>query len=160
MLEKIASFTINHDTLTPGLYVSRIDGDCVTYDLRCKWPNRGDYLPQAALHTIEHLVATYVRSTGRYPEDVSSDQVVYFGPMGCRTGFYLIVRDAVSRQQVIELVKAAFAFAASFEGDIPGAKQIECGNYLEHDLPGAKAEAAAYAAVLANCTPETMAYPD
>ena len=153
MLRKIASFTINHDTLTPGMYVSRVDGDCITYDLRCKWPNRGDYLPQAALHTIEHLVATYVRSSEW------SDQVVYFGPMGCRTGFYLIMRDAVSHQQAIELVKAAFDFAAAFEGEIPGAKRIECGNYLEHDLSGAKGEAAAYAAVLAGCTPETLVYP-
>ena len=153
MLRKIASFTINHDTLTPGMYISRVDGDCVTYDLRCKWPNRGDYLPQAALHTIEHLVATYVRSSEW------SDQVVYFGPMGCRTGFYLIMRDAVSHAQAIDLVKAAFAFAADFEGEIPGAKQIECGNYLEHDLPGAKAEAAAYVKVLAGCNPQTLTYP-
>lgn len=154
MLRKIASFTINHDTLTPGMYVSRVDGDCITYDLRCKWPNRGDYLPQAALHTIEHLVATHVRSS------VWSDQVVYFGPMGCRTGFYLILRDAVTAQQAIDLVKAAFAFAADFTGDIPGAKQIECGNYREHDLPGANAEAAAYCHVLADVTPDTLTYPE
>jgi len=159
MLRKIASFTINHDTLTPGLYISRVDGGspagsaCITYDLRCKWPNRGDYLPQAALHTIEHLVATYVRSSAM------SDQVVYFGPMGCRTGFYLIMRDAASHQETIDLVKAAFAFAADFEGEIPGAKQIECGNYLEHDLPGAKAEAAAYVRVLAGCGVDTLHYP-
>ena len=154
MLRKIASFTINHDTLTPGMYISRVDGDCITYDLRCKWPNKGDYLAQAPLHTIEHLVATYVRSSDW------SDQVVYFGPMGCRTGFYLIMRDAVGHQQAIDLVKAAFAFAADFEGDIPGAKQIECGNYLEHDLPGAKAEAAAYVRVLENVTPDTLVYPE
>ena len=154
MLRKIASFTINHDTLTPGMYISRVDGDCITYDLRCKWPNQGDYLAQAPLHTIEHLVATYVRSSAL------SDQVVYFGPMGCRTGFYLIMRDAVSKEQAIALVKAAFAFAADFEGEIPGAKKIECGNYLEHDLPGAKAEAAAYVRVLEKCTVDTLTYPD
>ena len=153
MLRKIASFTINHDTLTPGMYASRVDGDCVTYDLRCKLPNCGDYLPQPALHTIEHLVATYVRSS------IWSDQVVYFGPMGCRTGFYLILRDSVSHQQAIDLVRAAFSFAAAFEGEIPGAKRIECGNYLEHDLPGAKAEAAAYARVLEGCTTQTLVYP-
>ena len=140
MLRKIASFTINHDTLTPGMYISRVDGDCITYDLRCKWPNKSDYLAQAPLHTIE--------------------QVVYFGPMGCRTGFYLIMRDAVTHQQAIDLVKAAFAFAADFEGEIPGAKQIECGNYLDHDLPGAKAEAAAYVRVLEHVTPDTLTYPD
>lgn len=154
MLRKIASFTINHDTLTPGMYISRVDGDCVTYDLRCKWPNRGDYLAQGALHTLEHLVATYVRSSAR------SDQVVYFGPMGCRTGFYLILRDAVTHQQAIELVREAFAFAADFTGEIPGAKRIECGNYLEHDLPGAKQEAAAYVQVLSRVTPDTLVYPD
>ena len=80
MLKKIASFTINHDTLTPGMYVSRIDGDCVTYDLRLKFPNQGDYVAQSALHTLEHLIATFVRSS------TASEQVVYFGPMGCRTG--------------------------------------------------------------------------
>ena len=160
MLRKIASFTINHDTLTPGMYISRVDGGspagsaCITYDLRCKWPNKGDYLAQAPLHTIEHLVATYVRSSAL------SDQVVYFGPMGCRTGFYLIMRDAVSHAEAINLVKAAFAFAADFEGEIPGAKQIECGNYLEHDLDGAKAEAAAYCKVLENVTPDTLTYPN
>ena len=154
MLRKIASFTINHDTLVPGMYVSRVDGDCVTYDLRLKYPNRGDYLAQKPLHTLEHLVATYVRSSPW------SDSVVYFGPMGCRTGFYLILRDAVSHEQAIALVTEAFDFSAAFEGDIPGAKKIECGNYLEHDLPAARAEAAAYLDVLAHCTPDTLTYPD
>ena len=154
MLRKIASFTINHDLLTPGMYVSRIDGDDVTYDLRLKYPNQGAYLDQSALHTLEHLVATFVRSGSM------SDQVVYFGPMGCRTGFYLILRDSVSKDDAISLVRDAFAFAAAFEGEIPGAKKIECGNYLDHDLPLAKAEAAAYLSVLAHCTPETMVYPE
>ena len=154
MLRKIASFTINHDTLVPGMYVSRVDGDCVTYDLRLKYPNRGDYLAQKPLHTLEHLVATYVRSSPW------SDSVVYFGPMGCRTGFYLILRDSMTHEQAIALVKEAFAFSATFEGDIPGAKKIECGNYLEHDLPAARTEAAAYLDVLAHCTPDTLTYPD
>ena len=99
-------------------------------------------------------MATYVRSSPW------SDSVVYFGPMGCRTGFYLILRDSVSHEQAIALVKEAFAFSAAFEGDIPGAKKIECGNYLEHDLPAARTEAAAYLDVLAHCTPDTLAYPD
>lgn len=153
MLRKIASFTINHDLLTPGMYISRIDGEDVTYDLRLKFPNQGDYLAQPAMHTLEHLVATYVRS------GELSDQVVYFGPMGCRTGFYLILRDSITREAAIALVREAFAFAARFEGEIPGAKRIECGNYLEHDLAGAKAEAAAYCQVLAHCTGDTMIYP-
>lgn len=152
MLRKIASFAINHDLLTPGMYVSRVDGDCVTYDLRMKYPNRGDYLAQKPLHTLEHLIATYVRSSSW------SDSVVYFGPMGCRTGFYLILRDSVSKEDAIRLTREAFSFAADFEGEIPGAARVECGNYLEHDLPGARAEASAYLTVLAACTPDTMTY--
>lgn len=154
MLRKIASFTINHDVLVPGMYVSRVDGDVVTYDLRVKLPNAGDYLAQAPMHTLEHLIATYVRSSEM------SDSVVYFGPMGCRTGFYLLMRDSVGKADAIALTKAAFEFAVAFEGEIPGAKKIECGNYLEHDLEGAKAEAAVYARVLAACTPEKMIYPE
>ncbi|MGN0779672.1 MAG: S-ribosylhomocysteine lyase [Aristaeellaceae bacterium] len=153
-MRKIASFTINHDTLVPGLYISRVDGDCITYDLRLKYPNRGDYVAQKPLHTLEHLVATYVRSSAW------TDSVVYFGPMGCRTGFYLILRDSVSHADAIRLVQEAFAFSAAYEGEIPGARQIECGNYLEHDLPAARAEAAAYLDVLAHCTPDTLTYPD
>ena len=152
MLKKIASFSINHDVLRPGLYVSRVDGDCVTYDLRLKVPNAGDYLGQGALHTLEHLIATYVRSSPR------SGEVVYFGPMGCRTGFYLILRDSVSRADALALCREAFAFAADFSGSIPGARRVECGNYRGHDLPGAKREAAAYAEVLERCSEETMAY--
>lgn len=154
MLRKIASFTINHDTLVPGMYISRVDGDCITYDLRLKYPNQGDFVAQKPLHTIEHLVATFVRSSDW------SDQVVYFGPMGCRTGFYLILREAISHEDAIRLVKDAFTFAADFEGEIPGAKKIECGNYLEHDLAAAKVEAGAYAKVLENCTVATLRYPD
>ena len=153
MLRKIASFTVNHDSLVPGLYVSRVDGDCVTYDLRLKKPNQGDYLAQGALHTLEHLIATFVRSSSW------SDQVVYFGPMGCRTGFYLILRDSVSREDALGLCREAFAFAAAFEGAIPGARRVECGNYRGHDLPGARREAQAYTRVLAQCTVAGMAYP-
>ena len=152
MYKKIASFTVNHDVLRPGLYVSRVDGDCVTYDLRMKTPNAGDYLGQGALHTLEHLLATFLRS------GAISDQVVYVGPMGCRTGFYIIFRDTVSRAKVLEQCRAAFAFAAAFEGPIPGAKRVECGNYRGHDLPGAKREAAAYLEVLSRCGETTFDY--
>ena len=153
MLKKIASFTINHDVLVPGMYVSRIDGDCVTYDLRLKLPNAGDFVAVPALHTLEHLIATYVRSSER------SDEVVYFGPMGCRTGCYLIMRDSVSRADAIDLVRAAFRFAADFDGEIPGAKKIECGNYLEHDLPEARREAEIYCRVLADWNESKLVYP-
>lgn len=154
MLKKIASFTINHDVLLPGLYISRVDGDCVTYDLRMKRPNMGDYVAVPAMHTIEHLVATYVRSSEL------SDAVVYFGPMGCRTGCYLIVRDSVSTDAAIDLVRRAYRFAADFEGKIPGTEPRECGNYLEHDLQGGRAEAAAYAAVIENWTAADTVYPE
>ena len=132
-MKKIASFTVNHDTLEKGMYISRIDGDVVTYDIRMKKPNGGDYLDMAAAHTLEHLFATYARNS-EY-----GDKIVYVGPMGCRTGFYLLVRSSLSHTQAIELVKESMAFARDFEGEIPGNKREECGNYLYHDLDGAKA---------------------
>ena len=153
-MEKIASFQIDHNVLQPGMYLSRTDGDVITYDVRFVRPNVPPYLPTPAMHTIEHLAATFVRNSAW------KENIIYFGPMGCRTGFYLILRDSVSKQDAIRLVQDAFAFAAAFEGEIPGAKKIECGNYLEHDLAGAKAEAAAYCQLLAHCTPETMVYPE
>ena len=108
-MKKIASFTINHDLLQPGMYISRIDGDCVTYDLRMKVPNAGDYLDQKGLHTLEHLLATYLRNSDR------SDSVIYTGPMGCRTGFYLVMRDAVPAGEAVQLVLTSGAFARDGE---------------------------------------------
>lgn len=141
-MKKIASFTVNHDILERGMYLSRVDGDCVTYDIRMKKPNGGEYLENAAMHTIEHLFATYARNSA------VGQEILYVGPMGCRTGFYLLVRDKVSHPQAIELVYEAMEFIAAYEGEIPGTTSIECGNYLEHDLNGAKKEAAAMAAIL------------
>ena len=117
-----------------------------------KKPNGGDYLKNAELHTFEHLFATYARNS-EY-----SDSVIYVGPMGCRTGFYLVMRDSVGRGGVISLIKDSFAFIASFEGEIPGAKRKECGNYLEHDLDGAKRVARDMIEVLKDWTPEKMEY--
>ena len=151
-MNKIKSFQVNHDILERGMYVSRIDGDVVTYDLRVKKPNGGDYLQNAPMHTIEHLVATYVRNSA------FSDAVIYFGPMGCRTGFYLLLRDSVSREDALALVRDAFNFAADFAGEIPGNSRIECGNYLDHDLQGAKAEAEEYARVLSAIGVSDMEY--
>ncbi len=151
-MKTIASFTVNHDLLDRGMYVSRIDGDVVSYDIRMKKPNAGDYLAVPAMHSLEHLFATYARNSEL------AGQVVYVGPMGCRTGFYLLLRDSVSRQQALELVRESMAFAADFEGEIPGAKRRECGNYREHDLAGAKAEAAAMLRVLRDWSPEKMEY--
>lgn len=153
-MERIASFTVNHDILTPGMYLSRVDGDCVTYDIRMKTPNGGDYLENPAMHTIEHLFATFARNSA------VGDKILYVGPMGCRTGFYLLVRDAVSHAQAIDLVREAMEFIAAYEGTIPGTTSIECGNYLEHDLLGAKKEAAAMARVLTEWSPEMIYYND
>lgn len=151
-MKRIASFAVDHDKLQKGMYVSRIDGDVVTYDIRMKKPNGGDYLPNGAMHTIEHLFATYARNSGW------GDRVIYVGPMGCRTGFYLLLRDSVSREQALELVKSSMAFIADFEGKIPGTNRIECGNYLEHDLAGAKAAARDMCAALDGYTPDKMEY--
>ena len=151
-MKRIASFAVDHDKLQKGMYVSRIDGDVVTYDIRMKKPNGGDYLPNGAMHTIEHLFATYARNSGW------GDRVIYVGPMGCRTGFYLLLHDSVSRGQALELVRSSMAFIADFEGKIPGTNRIECGNYLEHDLAGAKAAARDMCAVLDGYTPDKMEY--
>ncbi len=151
-MRKIASFTVNHDTLETGVYVSRTDGDAVTYDLRMKKPNAGSYISPKSLHTIEHLLATYVRNS-KYTDDV-----IYAGPMGCRTGFYLILRDNVSKEELLSLLCETFEYIADFTGDIPGNSRIECGNYLEHDLDSAKADAAEYLQVLRKVTPEMMMY--
>ncbi len=153
-MKRIASFAVNHDKLQKGIYISRIDGDIVTYDVRCKLPNGGDYLPNGAMHTFEHLFATYARNSE------FEKSVIYVGPMGCRTGFYLLLRDDVSYENAIKLTKEAFEFTASFEGTIPGSTKIECGNYLEHDLEGAKAIARDMIEVLENYTPEMMKYAE
>lgn len=153
-MKKISSFTVNHDTLEKGMYISRIDGDVVTYDIRMKKPNGGDYLHMSAAHTLEHLFATYARNS------VLGENVIYVGPMGCRTGFYLLVRDRISHSQAIELVKASMAFARDFEGEIPGNKREECGNYLDHDLAGAKEIGADMCAVLENWQEQDLKYND
>ena len=146
-MKQIKSFQINHDTLTEGLYVSRTDGDVVTYDLRFIRPNTPPFLETAAMHTIEHLFATYVRSSQ------FENNIIYFGPMGCRTGFYFLTRG-MSHADVIALTQETLAFIANFDGAVPGATRVECGNYLEHDLPTAKRYAAAQANHLINWTEE------
>ena len=153
-MKKIASFTVNHDTLEKGMYISRVDGDVVTYDIRMKRPNGGDYLNMSAAHTLEHLFATYARNSAL------SDGVIYVGPMGCRTGFYLLVRDTISHAQAIALVQESMAFARDFEGEIPGNKREECGNYLDHDLDGAKAIGKDMYEVLENWSIEDLKYKE
>ncbi len=142
-MEKIASFTINHLLLEPGIYVSRRDrfGDTVltTFDLRMTAPNREPVMNTAELHTIEHLGATFLRNDPEW-----KDRVVYFGPMGCRTGNYLILAGELEPADIKELVVRMFEFIRDFEGDIPGARADECGNYLDQNLAMAKWLAARY----------------
>ena len=151
-MKKIASFTVNHDTLKKGMYISRIDGDVVTYDIRMKLPNGGDYFDMNSAHTMEHLFATYARNS-RFGKDV-----IYVGPMGCRTGFYLLTRNSVSHEDAIALVKESMAFVRDFVGEILGSKKEECGNYLAHDLDGAKALAKEMRDVLENWKVEDLQY--
>lgn len=151
-MKKIASFTVNHDKQEKGMYISRIDGDVITYDIRMKKPNGGDYLGNGELHTFEHLFATYARNSAY------ADQVIYVGPMGCRTGFYLLLRNTVSGEGAIRLVKESFAFISEFDGEIPGSKRMEFGNYLEHDLDGARKTAADMLSVLKEWTEEKLKY--
>lgn len=129
-MKKIASFTINHNTLNPGVYVSRVDGDITTYDMRFVKPNTPPFLPNPVMHTIEHLFATYARNNSL------ADNVIYFGPMGCRTGFYFLVRD-LSEQQALDLIKETIKCCCEHATAIPGTTAEECGNYREHDLEGA-----------------------
>ena len=153
-MKKIASFTVNHDKLEKGMYLSRTDGDVITYDIRMKKPNGGDYLGNGTLHTFEHLFATYARNSEL------SDNVIYVGPMGCRTGFYFLVRNNLSHAQAIALVKESFAYIAHFSGEIPGAKLEECGNYREQDLNGAKETAKDMLSVLQNWTAKDLKYQE
>ena len=151
-MKKIASFTVNHDVLEKGMYISRIDGDVVTYDVRMKKPNAGDYFNMSAAHTLEHLFATYARNSAY------GDKVVYVGPMGCRTGFYLLVRDEINHAQAIALVKESMEFVRDFDGEIPGNTAVECGNYLDHDLAGAKLLGREMSEVLRLWQPQDLQY--
>lgn len=154
-MNKITSFCIDHDKLGKGLYVSRIDGDVITYDMRMVVPNAGVYLENAGLHTFEHLLATYVRNS-KY-----SEQIIYVGPMGCRTGFYFLTRDSMSKEETIKLLQEAMAFIADFHDAIPGAQESkECGNYLDHNLDQANAYAKDYGEVIEHWTVEDMVYPE
>lgn len=140
-MERIASFSVNHDKLLPGLYVSRVDGDVTTYDMRCRRPNTDDLLSNAALHSLEHMFATYIRNGSL------RDQIVYFGPMGCQTGFYLLVRNA-DNAAVLDEVERTCARILAHEGPVFGAAREECGNYRNLSLEAAKDEAERYLAVL------------
>lgn len=152
-MEKIASFTIDHTILPKGMYLSRTDANTITYDIRTRRPNVEAVMENAAIHTLEHLFATFVRNSE------VSDKIVYFGPMGCRTGFYFITLDTLSKAQAIELTKAALSFCADFVGEVPGVSAEECGNYRDHDLATAKKEAEAMCRVLLDWGEEKLIYP-
>ena len=149
-IARIASFSINHDKLLPGLYVSRVDGDITTYDMRCRRPNTGDLLDNSTLHSLEHMFATYIRN------GELRSQIVYFGPMGCQTGFYLLVRNADNATVLAEVKKTCERILAH-EGPVFGAARIECGNYRNLSLEAAKVEAARYLAEL-NAREQTFIY--
>ena len=157
-MEKIASFKIDHLRLKPGAYVSRRDqyGETIitTFDLRFKEPNKEPVLDQPALHTIEHLCATFLRSHTDW-----QSRVVYFGPMGCRTGFYLILEGDLTSAGILPLLLEMFNWIDKFEGDIPGASPIECGNWREQNIDMAKWESRRYAALLKNAGKDNLEYP-
>lgn len=146
-IEKIESFKIDHNKLKEGIYVSRIDGDIVTYDLRTRKPNMGDYMDNATMHSVEHMIATYIRSS-----ELAED-IIYFGPMGCQTGFYLLVRNA-QNEKVLCVLKETLEKVINHEGEVFGASQIECGNYKNLDIALAKEECRKYLEILNSYTPD------
>ena len=158
-MEKITSFTIDHIKLQPGLYVSRKDPVgaqiVTTFDLRVTSPNEEPVMNTAEMHTMEHLAATYLRNEPQWKE-----KVLYFGPMGCRTGFCLILAGDLNSRDVLELVKDCFRFIRDFRGDVPGASAKDCGNYLDMNLPMANYWGAKYAALLENADDTRLVYPE
>ena len=158
-MEKITSFTIDHIKLQPGLYVSRKDAvgseTVTTFDLRLTSPNEEPVMNTAEMHTIEHLAATYLRNEPNWKE-----QVLYFGPMGCRTGFYLLLKGDLTSRQALPLVRDCFCFIAEFVGEVPGASAKDCGNYLDMNLPMANYWGAKYAALLENISRDRLIYPE
>ena len=158
-MEKITSFTIDHIKLQPGLYVSRKDKvgaeTVTTFDLRLTSPNEEPVMNTAEMHTMEHLAATYLRNEPNWKH-----KVIYFGPMGCRTGFYLLLSGDLESRDVLDLVKDCFCFIRDFRGDVPGASAKDCGNYLDMNLPMANYWGQRYTALLESITPDRLVYPE
>ena len=151
-MERIASFQVDHNKLRPGLYLSRQDGSVITYDLRFKIPNTGDLLTNAEMHSVEHIIATLLRNSAQ------KDAVIYFGPMGCQTGFYFLFDGGqLSHAAAISLLQEVFAKGAA-EGEMPGKSAVECGNYRNLDVELAKAQCGYYAGVIADWTEEKLPY--
>lgn len=159
-MDKIPSFTIDHERLLRGIYVSRKDrvgGETVTtFDIRMKEPNREPVLHNGAIHTMEHLAATYLRNDAEW-----KDRIIYWGPMGCLTGNYLLMRGDLESKDIVELMQRTFRFVAEYEGEIPGAAPRDCGNYLLHDLPMARYESKKFLEeVLDNIKEDNLHYPE
>ena len=152
-MERIKSFTINHNVLMPGFYVSREDGDIITYDLRTRRPNMGDYMSNSTMHSVEHMFATIVRNS-----DIADD-VVYFGPMGCQTGFYLVVKNQEPKK-VFDVTKNVLEQIIAYDGPVFGASAIECGHYENLDLEEANVECKKYLEVLKAQTNMEFTYPE
>ena len=150
-ISRITSFTVDHTKIVPGIYTSRIDGDIATYDLRTRRPNAGDYMSDLTMHSVEHMFATYVRNSK------IGDRVIYFGPMGCQTGFYLLVRD-VPKEEVLSVTLDVLHSIVAHEGDMFGSTEIECGNYRNLSVEAAKIEAARYLEALEGAD-VTFEYP-
>ena len=140
-MKQIASFSVDHDKIRPGMYISRIDGDITSFDLRTRTPHAGEYMDNVTMHSVEHMLATFLRGG-----EIGAN-VIYFGPMGCRTGFYLLTRD-ITPVTALNALKKALADTVAHEGDVFGATRKECGNYKELDIGAAKKECAAYLEVL------------
>lgn len=154
-MERIASFTVDHTVLVPGLYLSRRDGTTVTFDLRFKKPNTGDLLSNAELHSVEHVIATLLRNSPQ------KDAVIYFGPMGCQTGFYFLFDgEKLSNANAVRLLQRVFTAAAKFDGAMPGASARECGNYRNLEVELARRCCAYYADVIADWSEEKLVYPE
>jgi S-ribosylhomocysteine lyase len=152
-MERIASFTVDHNKLLPGLYLSRRDGDIVTLDLRFKRPNTGDLLSNSEMHSAEHLIATLLRNSPQ------KEAVIYFGPMGCQTGFYFLFDSRLlSLEGAVGLLKTVFAQAAAYQGEMPGKSAAECGNYVNLDLDTGRAVCRFYAELIRDWTVERLAY--
>ena len=151
-VRRITSFSVDHDFIVPGIYVSRIDGDITTYDMRTRIPNADDFMDNLTMHSLEHMFATYIRNSSLVGD------IIYFGPMGCRTGFYLLVRNA-DNARVLEVVKQVLSTIA-YEADVMfGAERKECGNYRELSLDAAKVEAVRYLREL-EAREQSFAYPE
>ena len=154
-MERIASFCVDHTRLERGMYLSRQDGDVLTWDIRMKKPNQGDYLTTAAAHTLEHLFATYARNSA------VKDGVIYVGPMGCRTGFYLLLAGDLTSEEIVPLMKGLFTFMRDYKDEVPGACAKDCGNYLDMNLPMANWLADRFLReVLDGIGPERLVYPE